>query len=363
MSQCKQIKQAYESLLEVKGEFDLLYQRNREFDFKDSEFRTNAVKKIPEVTAAIRAFDAFDEVLLKNDRNIQRRLDELQKELKLTIKCEVRGGIVSINAGKLSKEQDNDLCKLLKHERNPISVLELSGHSIDDKSIEQLSFALCQENIKVRDLRLPFNEITEIGIACLAPVLDSAYSRLVSVDLSGNHIGDQGVAQLVHFFKSPYSKTQALSVRGNDITDSGMQSLAEAIADPNCKLEELDISKNEFTQLSSGLINFIYSLLSPDNKISVLDISDCLIGNFGASRFRLVLESQNNKLKSLNLYHCDIGDFAAADLAESFKSPNNKLEYLNLGGTLITEKGRKLIEKAIKKSKRKVRVNFEKFVE
>ena len=190
---CEKLVKTYRSFLEIKGEFDLLFQMNKEFNFKDNDFRKNALTKIEAVNEAL---ELFDEFMFKNDKYVQQRLNLLQKELKLNIKCESLNGWVHLPVQRRPADWMREFCLLLTHKRTPIVSAELQTKGLDDEKITELSAALQNQNSRVERLNVAFNDISQQGIKELAEALKYSGNKIEELSLWRNFVDDTGVSFL-----------------------------------------------------------------------------------------------------------------------------------------------------------------------
>jgi len=117
-------------------------------------------------------------------------------------------------------------------------LLDLSNYHIGDKGCESLVQSSQLKRGKLRQLRLPNNDISDEGAKVLAEC--EFFKNLTELDLYGNVISDDGVKAIA---SSPHlKKLKKLGLYGNLIEDEGAIAIAES--DVLTKVTHLFITAN-----------------------------------------------------------------------------------------------------------------------
>lgn len=122
--------------------------------------------------------------------------------------------------------------------------INVSKTDLSDRVLEKLSNYLVNPSLRLVDLDISRNQITDLGLQNLAEALIKN-SQLKFLNLSQNMIRDAGLRPLVNYLSQPNCTLVELSLMGNKINNEGIHILSEFIR-PNNTLKMLDISKNAY---------------------------------------------------------------------------------------------------------------------
>ena len=190
--------------------------------------------------------------------------------------------------------------------------IDISGQSIDDQSVFYIAFGLSlQNNAVLKSLNMSHNGITDLGLLAVGNSLKG--NTIHDLDVSNNLFTSQG---MINFLKINQNLgLQKLNVSGLSISDK----------DAN------DIS--DFVNNSQTLLCFIMS-------------KPVGFSSEGARMFVDALDKDNATLQILNISEMNLTDDGAPALSCFIK--NNVVSEMCLSRNRITEKGAKILAKAIK---------------
>ena len=207
--------------------------------------------------------------------------------------------------------------------------------------------------------------LDQISCSALGYLVEQYIGALKVVQLGFCHIGDEGCMILLNSLLSrqdnSYSSKFELILHNNEITDKS-SSLIASLLSSNYPITKLDVSSNELssstdiifkslhhnnvlTELllwhtslkSSDYIQSLGQMLTTNNTLSVMDISDNAIGVSGADKIGKMLY-HNKSITSVDLGSNNIGDEGVEKLVEHLKS-NKTIKHLGLWGNNITSNG------------------------
>ena len=146
--------------------------------------------------------------------------------------------------------------------------IDLSRNSISDLGIKTLSMCL-RLNTSLKCIHLEGNNIKSEGCLALSDYL-SSNTTLQELNLSGNRINNEGIAYLSQMLLTNRS-LQFLDISRNQFNDQGFDVFAAGL-EKNMGLEYLDVSKNKDISDEGSLITLAESL-SKNRSLRTLDLS------------------------------------------------------------------------------------------
>lgn len=126
--------------------------------------------------------------------------------------------------------------------------INVSKTDLSDRVLEKMCSYLISPDLKLVDLDLSRNQITDVGLQNLSEAL-MQNTTIKYLNLSQNSIRDVGLRPLVNYLSLPDCTLIELSLMGNKINNEGIHLLSEFVK-PNKSLKMLDISKNSYGDLA-----------------------------------------------------------------------------------------------------------------
>ena len=220
-----------------------------------------------------------------------------------------------------------------------VTELDISGNNIGDVGIACLATVLqANTTMKRLDIGRNLNGIAVNGAKSLGKAI-SVNSSLEVLDIGGNSIGDEGVAHIANALQTN-TTMKALIVFECGISDKGAESLARALS-VNSSLEELNIS---FNHIGDEGVAHIANALQTNTTMKVLDVLTCGISCEGAESLARAL-SVNNSLEVLNISGNIIGD-EVAHIANALQT-NTTMTVLNVSNCDVSCKGAESLGRAL----------------
>ncbi|KAJ3025925.1 UNVERIFIED_CONTAM: NACHT, LRR and PYD domains-containing protein 14 [Siphonaria sp. JEL0065] len=263
------------------------------------------------------------------------------------------------------------------------SPLSLRKTNMLDAGAQAVSKMLQNQNVKISELDISENDITNVGVAALGDALKSQLC-LTSLTMNGLNCGPDGFTSFFDALKRPDCPITRLDVSGCDLGDAGTFLLLDAIGNKESlifygnniqgspELNKLISSSVENGGLRQvGLVNnpwgleFLVSLSSSvasywENKrkdeVSAtfskndedaeseselnefINLEGCYIGNEGAKAVLSCISTWKNGIVIV-LSDCDLDDSIIAILIESIKVSAALQGYISLKDNNITEVG------------------------
>ncbi|XP_031569827.1 NACHT, LRR and PYD domains-containing protein 12-like [Actinia tenebrosa] len=119
-----------------------------------------------------------------------------------------------------------------------ITILKLSGCSLDDKCVEQMTDSLVDTGIT--DLDLNNNSISDEGADSICSVLTE--TKITGLNLGSNIITDQGIKSICSVLTQ--TKITHLELGRSNITDEGADSICRVIIQDDCHVKHLVLLQN-----------------------------------------------------------------------------------------------------------------------
>ncbi|KAG7323395.1 hypothetical protein KOW79_013097 [Hemibagrus wyckioides] len=242
---------------------------------------------------------------------------------------------VILSSCNLTKGICQSLASVLVSKSCAIRELDLSGNSLQDKGVLQLSRGLQSPNCRLEVLKLAFCSFKRIGCVHLLSALQSNPGHLRELDLSYNLIGSEVLNDLMTVL--PKSRIETLRLVHCNITKEWCVFLASVVSSTPIHLKHLDLSDNFIGDLGAEVFP---ELLSNENcKLQSLRLEKCNI----TWKSRNILESSSSSkswcLQSLDLSDNDLQDSGVKQLARELIVTTCRLENLRLSCCGITERG------------------------
>lgn len=235
------------------------------------------------------------------------------------------------------------------HANNTLTALILSNNpSLGVAAFSALGDAL-RVNQSLRRLDLDYNPLAGDD-GCAALVIGLAESVSLEVlQLDCVRCGDTGALMLASSLQTPTVRLRDLSLDGNSLSEIGVSSLGEALV-VNTTLTRLNVSNNPLgdvgaaamavalqtnltltalslqnTRLSAVGVRDLATALSINNTLVLLDLSHNAIGDEGASAVVPLI----HQLQSLSMSCCQLGDATAVRLSNELVNCET-LQYLGV---------------------------------
>ena len=192
--------------------------------------------------------------------------------------------------------------------------INISGQSIDDQSIFYIAFGLSlQKNVVLESLNMSHNGITDLGLLAVADSLEGN-NTIHDLDVSNNPFTSQGIIKFLKINQN--LGLQKLNVSELSISDKDANSISD------------------FVNSSQTLLCFTMSKL---------------VG-FSSEGARIFVDTfeDNKKLQTLDISEINLTDDGAPALSSFIK--NDVIREIFLSRNRITEKGAKILAKALKKN-------------
>lgn len=137
--------------------------------------------------------------------------------------------------------------------RHPsLARLSLCGCQLDDDAVKYVAYAI-RHNPNMTHVNVSMNDISGLGIKCMAEVLEGYGDGLHALDLSYNPIGSQGgVEHLVDLLQHGLPNLKHLSIRGCKLKPTQLAVVLSAIANRKSPLTSLDIGGNSLVVTASS---------------------------------------------------------------------------------------------------------------
>ncbi|XP_073699644.1 uncharacterized protein [Garra rufa] len=243
---------------------------------------------------------------------------------------------------------------------NPSNLIELdlSGNTLLNSGVTEISTLLGNSQCILQILRLSDCSITEEGYKALASALRSNPSHLIELDLTGNDPGQSGVKELNDLLQDPNCQLKTLrflgpaaeeacqfvtgivgkspllltelKLSGHELGDTRVNQIAALLQDKHCKLKTVMLKNNSITEEGCAALTSAFNS-NPSNLIE-LDLSGNKLGYIGMEKICLLLENPQCKLEKLKLSDCSITEEGYKALASALRSNPSNLIELDLTG-------------------------------
>ena len=259
------------------------------------------------------------------------------------------------------KGVDNVVVKIiskgLENKNVKITNLNLSYNQISDDGVLSICECLRQNNT-LQHLNMSHNTISVKGAKELADVIQ-VNKTLRSLDISYCGIPDNGIVVISESYKSSktlqnlivswnnnqsFVNTGVLScdVANTKLRNTGVQLLCNFLYNNFVKIKLLNISSN---QISDDGTLIISGYLKDIDTLQQLNMSHNKISVNGAKILADAIQA-NATLQILDISYCGISDDGVVDISDGLKN-NNSLQTLKMSHNKITSKGPKALAEAI----------------
>ncbi|KAJ3053905.1 hypothetical protein HDU99_007882, partial [Rhizoclosmatium hyalinum] len=148
-----------------------------------------------------------------------------------------------------------------------MSYLDISENPLGDEAIQIICDGIVANKSKLKILHLRRTNMTgEIGFKAVAKVLESANVGLTSLDVSENDVNGLGVAAIGNALMGSLATLTTLNMHGLNCGSEGFNAVSEAISKPNSKIRWLDVSNCKLGDVGASM------LLNSHNKTRSFEI-------------------------------------------------------------------------------------------
>ena len=247
--------------------------------------------------------------------------------------CHVIGNHIDLSYCDVDKISCSALCYQMKQYRGTMKLIDLCYCHIGDEGCNMLLNLLSSHHSNTgsldSQLNLYSNNITYESSQCIASLLSSEYP-VTKLDVGWNKL----CSSTDIIFKSLHHNTvlTELSLQFTSLTSSDMQSLVQMLTS-NDTLSMLDISNNDI-----GLDDGCQYLADCRNiSLKKLKIFGCRLGVSGVDKIGKML-CYNKSIAYIDLGRNSIGDDGVEKLVEHLKY-NKTIKHLDLWSNMITSNG------------------------
>ncbi|XP_078388281.1 NACHT, LRR and PYD domains-containing protein 3-like [Cetorhinus maximus] len=225
------------------------------------------------------------------------------------------------------------LCVALKNPCCKLQKICFSGTYFTQRSWEDLTAVVKKKHtISTLDLSYTFPDYS--AIALLAAALKDPECRLQTLILVNNDLNVCCCEELA----SGLSKNQRLvelNLSHNQLKDLEVMALYSGLKEPKCRLQILHLNHN---QISSNSCQALASVLTQNQALSWLGLTNNKLGNAGVKILCGALRNQDCKLEKLSLRHNSLTYDCCEELAFVIKE-NSRLLDLDISANKITDSG------------------------
>jgi len=209
--------------------------------------------------------------------------------------------------------------------------LNLGNNTLTEGAVDILAFFL-QNAACLKDLELDHNLLGPQGANRLADVMREAPDLKLQVfSIRANDIQDIGMVELALVFTHMKS-LRKLCVANNSIAHQGFVMLGKCL-ETNLKLQVIDFSDNFLND--KNCINSVRHSIQKLSYITIIDLSDCLLGDFGVRTIVGALACSNAFLRELNIAYNEFEDIEAGETIVELVHRKELLEVLDIRGNNI----------------------------
>ncbi|XP_067915979.1 NACHT, LRR and PYD domains-containing protein 3-like [Heterodontus francisci] len=232
-------------------------------------------------------------------------------------------------------------CAVLSHVIglcDTIKNLDLDYCNIQCEGLQRLGPVLH----KCQDLRLGFNNLGDSGVKLLSAALRNPDCKIQKLGLERNNLSDSCIEDLVAVLGTNRSLTD-LYLSNNNLGDSGVKLLSAALRNPDCRIQEMHLQGNNLT---ACCIEDLASALSPNQSLTVLNLSSNKLGDSKVKLLSAALRNPDCKIQALGLRDVGLTDACAQDIASALSS-NQSLMELNLESNSFTDRSVPVLRRLI----------------
>ncbi|XP_062408981.1 NACHT, LRR and PYD domains-containing protein 12-like [Sardina pilchardus] len=245
------------------------------------DFQRNLRSRRPEETQLSPAFCSVqahrllqsEEVVEELDLRKYNASDRGRRRLIPVVRCCRKAVLVGCELDERSLEQ---VIWALHSLRCPLRELDLSGTELQDSWMMTFSSQLKSATCRLETLRLSSCSLTDTGCAFLSSVLSSPGGSVLTVlDLSHNQLQDKGAMLLSAQLDSPLCRLETLRISSCGFTDAGCVCLASAVKSPKSPLRELDLRGNHLKDTTTQKL--LITLQDPECRLHTLRLDNAAI--------------------------------------------------------------------------------------
>ncbi|XP_058626763.1 uncharacterized protein LOC131537397 [Onychostoma macrolepis] len=223
--------------------------------------------------------------------------------------------------------------------------LDMSNNNLLDSGVKKLQSGLENTNCTLEKLTLSDCSITEEGYKALASALRSNPSHLIELDLTGNDPGQSGVKELSDLLQDGHSELITIRFLKSPAAEEACEYLTKVLDASPLLLTELDLSGEKLRNLDGEKLSAL--LMDSHCKVEKIKLNNCELTEKSCSVLAAVLSSKTI-LKEMNLNNSRLLDSGVKEICEGLKNPVCELKILKLSDCSITEEGYKALASALR---------------
>jgi len=170
-------------------------------------------------------------------------IKKIKKEKDLDIKFEVdEEGRVRFSK---AKDKIDQIVKILEHENNKVTRINLGGNELGPQAVKSLAEALMNKNNKVTNISLWRNNLGPQGAQFLAKALMNENNKVTHIYLVDNELDSEAAQSLAEALMNKNNKVTRINLGFNKLGPEGVKSLAEALKNENNKVTHINLEANK----------------------------------------------------------------------------------------------------------------------
>ena len=269
---------------------------------------------------------------------------------------------------KLGDEGVRELCNGFGQGQCKLDVLDISGCSITDECMPDLSKVLGDKMCRLTNLLICGNrKIGNEGVGMLFNALRVKQCSLTKLDLSWCSLTKECMTSLCEALGDEHCRLTKLCLCDNNIGDEGVEMLFNALRVKQCSLTKLDLS---WCSLTKECMTSLCEALGDEHcRLTKLCLSYNDIGDEGVEMLCCALVKEQCKLTSLDLLNCSLTDKCIPSLCKAVENVSCRvtelfqivLESVSYFRNEFTSEGVKLLDE-VKTSKQSTAVNLGNYI-
>ncbi|XP_057182664.1 protein NLRC5-like isoform X2 [Triplophysa rosa] len=286
--------------------------------------------------------------LLEREVNLgNRKLDESRvrqiSDLLQDKHCQLN--TLTLNSCRITAEGCAALTAALNENPSHVKELNLSGNTLGDSGIKNISHLMKNSLCTLKKLKLSECSITEEGYRCLSEAVRSNPSHLISLDLSGNDPGPSGVKLIYDLIQDTNCALNTVRFLKSRDAEAACVSLTEVLGENPLLLKELNLSDNKLRDLDGEKLSAL--LMDSHSKVEKIRLNNCELTEKQCSAVAAVL-SCKTLVREMNLNNSRLLDSGLKHICDKLKNPQCQLHILNLSECSITEGGYVALSEAVR---------------